>query len=141
MTVAAVLLPPDRIPLVWPMVRPFVETVEKEDPAGVSVADVRDKAESGRMQLWLAWDSEAQTPLAAVGTQIEIGHDNSLIARVLFCTGHDLDRWLMFLSAIEEWAKSVGCSVVKSIARKGYGRKLASVGYRDTHVFIEKALA
>ena len=141
MTIAAVLLPTNDIPKLWPIVEPFVATVEKEDPSGVSVDDVRHKAESGNMQLWIAWDSETRTPLATVGTQIEIGHDKRLIARVLFCTGHDLDRWLMFLSAIEDWAKSAGCTVVKSIARKGYGRKLAAAGYRDTHIFIEKALA
>ncbi len=62
------------------------------------------------------------------------------VCRLLACTGDDAALWVDLLAPIEDWAKSRGCAAMEPICRPGWERRLKPMGYRKTHVVLEKRL-
>ena len=91
---------------------------------------------AGRMQLWAVVGEAIE---AIVLTEIA-EYPRRRLCRVLAAAGAGRARWLHLLGTIEEWARAQGCTAIEPVARPGWERALAPLGYRKTHVILEKEL-
>jgi hypothetical protein len=90
------------------------------------------------MALWLAL-SETEAIEALAITEIA-AYPRITVCKLLACTGDDAALWVHLLESIEAWAKSRGCAAMEPVCRPGWERRLKPMGYRKTHVVLEKRL-
>tara|TARA_R110000765_G_scaffold280252_1_gene377734 strand:- start:570 stop:980 length:411 start_codon:yes stop_codon:yes gene_type:complete len=121
---------------VWPFVAELVTDALDHGSSRVSPNDVREGVGTGRYQLWVAWRGDAQA--IAVTEIIETA--TTKLASIFICVGNQMEDWLGHLETIEDWARSEGCSLIANLARWGWQRPLKKLGYKATHVMLEKKL-
>jgi hypothetical protein len=102
-----------------------------------TIDDIRDDVLAGHALLWVVWDEDGAAILAA-GTTKLLPTKHGLICVITSIAGKDIRRWQRFMSAIELYAKSEGCSKIRAYGREGWVRILR--GYTKPWVTIEKAL-
>lgn len=128
---------PANLPERWPTIRDRIAACCARSGGKYEPIDVLQNALCGRMQLWLVQDDDATYALAI--TEI-VSYPRITVCKLLACTGEDAPRWVDLLDEIEAWAKGQGCSVMEPICRPGWERQLKPMGYRKTHVVLEKRL-
>lgn len=102
-----------------------------------NLADVIERLHSGRMQLWLGVDDDGVR--VCVITEVS-DYPRARTCGIFVCIGSGMAGWLHCLAEIEAWAKRVGCRYMVNIAREGWARTLKPLGYKKTHVVLEKEL-
>lgn len=121
----------------WPQIRDGIAACCARSGGKYEPVDVLQQAIVGRMQLWLVRDEGAIHALAI--TEI-VPYPRITVCKLLACTGEQAARWVNLISAIEAWAKDRGCAVLEPVCRPGWERHLRPMGYRKTHVVLEKTL-
>jgi hypothetical protein len=127
-----VAIPPEHVIEVWPLVQEFIEAGCKDCES--SAEDLRDEAQQGTTQLWLAW---ADCCEAAAITRL-VFTPQGVICLLISCGGKGMDRWLGLLDEIELYAKAQGCVAMRIIGRLGWLRKLHD--YDLTRIILDKRL-
>jgi len=121
-----------------------VQQVEhrRESPAGTDVPAPASKL--GWSGDFASRNTEAATceraRIKAVAITEIAAYPRITVCKLLACTGDDAARWVELLAPIEAWAKSRGCAAMEPICRPGWERRLKPLGYRKTHVVLEKCL-
>lgn len=118
-------------PELMPLLREF------EEQTCVAVAEeVIEQAKRRASQLWTYHDGEKLRCVVATTVNEGVRRKGCL---VWVCVGHEfLELATGVLSAIENWAQSIGCTHVEIVGRKGWGRVIE--GYRRAAVVLEKRL-
>lgn len=117
----------------WPQVRPFVAVALEELP-GFTEADVFRVVNDGKWILWIAKSDRIEAVL--VGEIEYFPRETQLFLRI--CVGNEYHRWIHLLAQVEAYAKGVGCKRVMPACRPGWEPILKKLGYRKTHVIMEK---
>ena len=86
-------------------------------------------------QLWVAVDDRVRAVLL---TSLLADRTNTVL--VTQCAGDGREDWLGLWDRIEEWALAIGSSRVEIVCRPGWKRDLAGLGFRQTHIVMEKRL-
>jgi hypothetical protein len=128
-------VPTGHIPGIWQEVRAMI-IAAAERTGRDTEKSVFESLCLGNSQLWLAWDDG---PEALAITEMH-QFPRRKVLRIVMMTGAHREKWLGFLAIIEDWARNQGCDVVEPIARPGWKRILAPLGYRMSHVMLTKAL-
>ena len=133
------------------------EEIEKSDlyrtraiwgPFISRIADRGDETEDelfdhvwyGRVQIGIVWDNENKQARALVGMMYS-KQGRELVGEVRWVTGFGTKDWRDLLPELEKYLKEfVGCTIVKPICRPGWKPFLKQMGYRQTHVVLEKML-
>lgn len=129
---------PQAIPDLWPAIRDRIMSCCARSGGKYEPLDVLEHLLVRRMDLWLVKD-DADAIHALALTEIS-AYPRITVCKLLACTGDDARRWVDLLPTIEAWAKARGCAVVEPVCRPGWERHLKSMGYRKTHVVLEKTL-
>jgi hypothetical protein len=131
----AICIDPARVRDFWPHASPLIRhAIER---GGLSrFADVERDVLMGTALLWLAWDGRAIA--AAAVTQIA-ATDRGKVCVLVACGGLHMRRWLPLLGAIEAYARTEGCELVRIFGRKGWARVLPE--YEARRVILEKAVS
>jgi hypothetical protein len=137
--VSVVNIPKDQVFDVWPLVEHFITAISVRNPISFDTGDLLQRASKGTLQLWVAWDIAERNALGVMGTETGIGHNNQMLVTILFAAGDEMERWRGQMSEVEDWARSIGASRIKTWARPGWERLLP--GFKKTHVMLEKELA
>jgi len=98
-----------------------------------------DAPRTAEREGWCGGSREAARIKALLITEIA-AYPRITVCRLLACTGDDAALWVDLLAPIEGWAKSQGCAAMEPICRPGWERRLKPMGYRKTHVVLEKRL-
>lgn len=131
-----VLVPPQYLAHVLPMVLEWVSGVANRSRGALSVEGIVRAWESGKWQMWVI--NAPDRVKAVLATEVHIQISGRKACSVHFLTGEDSGEWLHLVSKLEEWAKFQGCEVVDMMARKGWAKRLPD--YHMSHVFLEKGL-
>lgn len=131
-------VPRRHLETMWPLVLPWLAAVEEYADGRETVSDLRKWLDGGELQLWV-WMEEDDTVTGVLITEI-VHMAKGLICRLRVCTGRDPERWIPSMSIIEAWAREEGCGGVEPIARPGWAKLLAPIGYRVTHQVMWKPL-
>jgi hypothetical protein len=122
----------------WARVLPWLEAVEVRADGRETVADLRKWLDGGQLQLWI-WLEQDLSVTGVLITEI-IDQPRAKVCRLRVCTGRDPERWMPSVSVIEAWAKEQGCDGMEPIGRPGWGKMLAPLGYKVTHMVYWKPL-
>ena len=137
MTLAVV--PPERLQFWETALVPWLEAVERRSKGRESVVDLLNGIAEQRYQLWL-WHRHAELRAIAV-TEVLVHAGGAKVCRIRICTGRDRHEWLAEgMEAIADWALRIGCQAVEPVCRRGWERELRRLGYRCTHLVMEKVL-
>ncbi len=99
-----ICIPLDLVPQIWPRVSGLIYVAIKK--GGISsFGPVEDAVIAGRAKLWVAWDG-SDTILAAAVVEVASTEFRNAVCEVVACGGKQMDRWLHFMSGIEEWARN-----------------------------------
>ncbi len=120
----------------WPKILPWAEDFCQHSQGSYDPPFIKEKLQKGQMQCWLVMKGEE---IAAVClTEIR----KTLIKEcvIVVMTGDDMASWVHLLKLLEKYAISMGCKKMVGIARPGWERVIKPMGYRKTHVQVEKDL-
>ena len=95
-----------------------------------SLDDVKAAVAKGEAQLWCGEQSALVTELMV--------YPRKKVCRIWMAGGLLWELQGEMLPAVEEWAKSKGCTSVEIIGRRGWGRVLE--GYRQPHTVLMKEI-
>ena len=126
----------DNAAVMWPHVAEMVMDALDHGSSRVTPEDVYTGVKSGRYQLWVAWEGE----VSAIAVTEIVETATTKLASIFICVGEGMDEWLGHPDTIEDWARSEGCSLIANLARWGWQRPLKKLGYKATHVMLEKKL-
>lgn len=117
----------------WDLIAPHLERVAVKFPFDVDLEQVRADLMSARKQLWGYHDGESVTVICVTEIQLPV-----CWLRVCAGTETSPSQIEAGLSAIETWARSIGCDRVRLSGRRGWTRRLRA--YRPIAVTLEKLL-
>ena len=137
MTAILYAVSPEQLGAAWPIIVPDVENIASRSRGRYLSDDIREMIASGDRLLWVALNESDGAYLGLAMAELH-QYPRRKACRLVACTGRERARWLPLLSGIEAWAKSVGCDVMESFARKGWARELST--YKMSHCFLERDL-
>lgn len=92
---------------------PYIQAALEHAEGTHTLQDVRDKVESGHLQLW-------PLPTSVVITEV-LETPRAKILHFFLCGGN-LEELRPVYNIIEEWGKSIGCTRASYIGRHGWQR-------------------
>lgn len=128
---------PDRLDQILPVAIPLLAPALARDGWKVGVGHLRGLFESGGMQLWICLDTQAHQVIAALATEV-LEYPQARVLSLAFCGGEQMERWAGWIEALEDVAKTGGCSAVRIPGRKGWERVFP--GYEERLRVFEKQL-
>lgn len=142
MTVTIVLLDEPNYDALAPLVMPWLEKLEKDSKGMECVAEIDEQFRSQHLQLFAAFDDEEPDPLIALcGTRLRTFLTGRKVCDIQWCTGRKYRSWFeKGAAAIEQFAAAEGCDSVIGYMRPGWEPALKALGYRKSHVMLEKRL-
>lgn len=117
----------------WDLLEPFLERVRGDFPDDIDIPSILADLTAARKQLWGFHDGERVTGICVT----EIQHPVCWLR-----AGVGTETWRgqieEIISAVESWARSLGCERIKLAGRMGWKRRLSA--YRQIGVILEKSL-
>lgn len=120
---------------VWKEVEPLLLRICDEDQ-DVTLENLKNSLTKREQQLWTAVDQEI---IAVAVTQVDV-RPNTKVCVLYGCAGNGIDSWVHFVTAIENWARDIGCDFTEVRGRKGWEKVLKGFGWELTQVIIRKKL-
>jgi hypothetical protein len=116
----------------------MVDQVVEHTTGRYLAEDIRHSCEQRDMQLWLILtDSQLRGILV---TEVLV-YPRKKALRVVMIGGEGLDEWNAEMDrTLEAFARHEGCSLIDAHGRKGWARKIAPFGYRQTAAEYERSL-
>ena len=128
-------VPTEHVPIVWAEIRQMIIAATNRTGRDTEKS-VFESLCLGNSQLWMAWDDG---PEAIALTEMH-QFPRRKVLRITMMTGSRREKWIGFLKQIEDWAREQGCELMEPIARPGWRRILAPLGYKLSHVMLTKEL-
>jgi len=128
---AATGIPLRALHLVWPLLWPLLEPAVKRTPDYLQAQpgggpDILARLIARDAQLWAVYANDE--PIAAIVTQITVGHDEKR-CRLWLVGGSRVREWADdFLGKLEDWARSLGCVALWGSGREGWDRIVKRMG-------------
>lgn len=138
MNTRLVHIAPQMLAEAWPQIGAFVAQMADRSSDKFMTADLIKAVSLQQMQLWAVVTEEAK-PLGCAMSET-ITFPRRKVSRMIGGTGKDIGLWLDHIPTFEDWARSIGCSANEALARPGWEKVLAPLGYKKTHVLLEKQL-
>jgi len=126
-------IPYNRIDDVWPQVKDMLESAADSTNGRVLVRDFYQYFTEKDMVLWVSIRDKNIEAIAA--TEV-LQYARKKMCHVRLLTGKDYANWAHLEKGIADWAKSIGCAGMESVARKGWSKVFKD--YEQSHVFLER---
>ena len=131
------LVPAKKLDQVWPHIEDKVTRACEEARNRETPETIKAALHEGRFQLWVV--IRGQKVMAILLTEIAV-YSLSKVCRLIVCIGEDYKAWVGLIKQVEDWAKDMGCSEMEPLPRPGWEKVLKPLGYRKTHVVLNKEL-
>ena len=136
-------IPSSNLDDVWSLVKKDISEALSYSGNHTDADFVYDCVKKNKMQLWVVWDKDKSTTLekyyGVVVTEI-IQRTLVKTCNIFIVTGRQRQKWQHLISVLEDWAKSIGCTDMYLISRKGWERIMEQFNYKKTHVVLEKSI-
>lgn len=126
-------MPAERVPEIWPAIRWHFESFA-ERGYGQTSSDILARVLKEETQCWIVWDEGVR---AVALTSVEENRKKAVV--IHHCAGTGWEEWHeQLVSAIREWARSIGATRLKTYNRPGWTKALKKLGLRETHRVMEQ---
>lgn len=132
-------MPVEHIVEVWPLIRPGILSAVERSRGRMTEEFIAQQLLDGKWQLWTYWKNKEYRALAI--TQIILTGSGMKTLEGIICTGEDKELWENYIpNTLEAFARAEGCKIFEMWARPGWEKILGPMGFRKTHVMLEKDL-
>ena len=129
----------DKVDIVWPGVRPLIERALEYADGETHSDDVLCFIRERKMQLWAVFDGPAI--IGASVTEI-IKYTRKTSVRVAYLAGDNFTEWMAeFDDILAAWGREQKADSIEVVGRKGWGRKLVGLKYKERHVILRKEIS
>ena len=120
----------------WPLVEEYLNAALKHGLGEYSTSDIKSACISKNMQLWVKIDKEVQ---GAFVTKISKYPQKNILC-VLLLSGKEFMTWRDEADALlNEFGKENNCEYVELFGRKGWGKVLKDINYKEqTRLFAKE---
>jgi hypothetical protein len=129
---------------VWTTVSPWITQAllssRYQFPSEVSpdLEFIRQSLSIGAMQLWCGWDKNESLDLVFITESIVYAGRRTLVIRWL--SGGKIDEKLPDFGYLECWAKSHGFQAIHINGRKGWEKKMKSLGFIHEYTTLSRVI-
>ena len=132
-------MPAEHVMDVWSLIRPGIMSGVDRSRGRMTEHSTARNIISGKWQLWTYWKNQKYRALAI--TQIIICDSGIKALEGIICTGEDKELWEKYIpETLTAFAKAEGCKIFEMWARPGWEKALAPIGFKKTHVLLEKEI-
>jgi len=120
----------------WPLVEEYLNAALKHGLGEYSTSDIKSACISKNMQLWVKIDKEVQ---GAFVTKISKYPQKNILC-VLLLGGNEFMKWRDEADALlNAFGKENNCEYVELFGRKGWGKVLKDINYKEqTRLFAKE---
>ena len=120
----------------WPLVEEYLNAALKHGLGEYSTSDIKSACISKNMQLWVKIDKEVQ---GAFVTKISKYPQKNILC-VLLLGGKEFIKWRDEADALlNAFGKENNCEYVELFGRKGWGKMLKDINYKEqTRLFAKE---
>jgi hypothetical protein len=120
----------------WPLVQEYLITALKHGLGEYSIGDIKESCKSKDMQLWVKMDREVQ---GAFVTKIAKYPQKNLLC-VILLGGDKFKEWRDEADALlNAFGKEHNCEYIELFGRKGWGKVLKDLNYKEiTRLFAKE---
>ena len=104
------------VPAIWDHVVPFLES-SQNDQREMSIEDFFESIMNEEMHLWIS--IEDKELIACMISQIAT-YPQKKVLRIIFVGGEGMEKWIGFMSHVENFALINGCTSLEVWGRKGW---------------------
>lgn len=140
MTAAIEIAPvvPARVPLIWPMVRPWFEKALAKSESLHTLYSIRSCLESSAMQLWTIFSGGAL--VASFVTEVVASARGNILS-VVVLGGERMSKWFaQFDTKLQEIGRLNECRLLLGSGRPGWRRWLSRFGWHEGPVTMLKGV-
>lgn len=134
-----VAIPDTALAVLWPQIGHLLAAIAEGSSGKYMTGDLIKAISVKDMQLWSAVTDDHE--VLGIATTELLNFPRKKVCRFIGATGKEPTLWLPHMKEIEEGAKRIGCAANEIIARPGWEKLLAPLGYRKSHVMLEKELS
>ena len=122
----------------WPLVEEYLNAALKHGLGEYSTSDIKSACISKNMQLWVKIDKEVQ---GAFVTKISKYPQKNILC-VLLLGGKEFIKWRDEADALlNAFGKENNCEYVELFGRKGWGKVLKDINYKEiTRLFAKEII-
>lgn len=131
-------IPSSALAALWPKIGHLIAAIADGSSGKYMTGDLIKAISARDMQLWATVTDEEE--VLGVATTELLNFPRKKVCRFIGATGKEPSLWLPHMKEIEDGAKRIGCSANEIVARPGWEKLLTPIGYRKTHVTLEKEL-
>ncbi len=121
----------------WESLLPFMASFLERAGDRYLPGDILAKIQKGEWQLWVVMDGHF---IQSVCMTCIVKYPRAVDMRIIMMVGEDRALWIHLLAKLEGYAKGLGCAKITGEARPGWEKILKPLGYKKTHVYLEKDL-
>ena len=121
----------------WPLVQEYLIAALEYGLGEYSIEDIKKSCKSKNMQLWVNFDREGVQ--GAFITKISMYPQKNILC-VLLLGGNEFMKWRDEADALlNAFGKENNCEYVELFGRKGWGKMLADIDYKEiTRLFAKE---
>ena len=135
-----VYIPSEKIQTVYPLVANDVKKTLDKANNGYDHNDILKELTNNDMQLWIVFDTKNNKKLAFIISEI-IERPQFKFISIFMTMGEDRKVWeRKAQDTLEQFAIKNNCKKALLLARKGWSKSFKQIGYKDTHILLEKTL-
>lgn len=121
------------VDLIWPKIASLVERACRKGPThDLDALEVKQLCKDRKHQIWIAVIGDQVSAVAITGIM------GTVCEWIAFAAVSN-EGWQEHIGTIEQWAKSQGCTSMRSYSRPGMKKHIPE-GYRTKGIIYEKAL-
>ena len=130
----------ERIAGIWPEVSALVTSADRRGPCGCDSGGIMLDCIEGIRQLWIVRDGSQTREIRGCAVVTLHGESRGrMICEWTLAAGISARDWMGFSVVIEDWARRLGCTAMRSFSRKGMRRAYLTT-YASTGEILEKVL-
>lgn len=140
MTTQVYGVPTEQIETVWPILHEFLASaLLKGSPVPETTPElIKERLLIQQQQAWVAIKDDSE--ITAVMTTYIAQGDIFKKLIVDNIAGVEMESWLPFWDLVEDYAKDKGVDQILIRGRKGWARKLKSIGFQEQYVTLAKTI-
>ena len=130
-----VVVPKKDIDTIWPHVKDYLDKAAKLSLGRFTIEEIKHNLDTKNQQLWIAFDNN-KIVASAITEIMEYPKIKTLFGH--FIGGIELESWKQpIVDAMAEFCKQNGCDRIEFMGRRGWGKPLKKIGWKETYRVYE----
>ena len=130
-----IIVPKEHREVIFPKVKQYLDKAAKLSGGRLSIEEIENNVFNKEHQLWIAFN-DVEIVAAADTEIIQYSKIKTLVGH--FIGGKDLESWKQpIVDAMAAFGKTEGCDRIEFMGRRGWGKPLKKIGWKETYRVYE----